>query len=64
MIGYTITGYDVSRIKCTPEDVSNELLPTDVKAGSIAIAVDDSQTPPTETAYCFWDGAWVELSSD
>lgn len=62
MIGYTITGYDVSRIKCTPSDVTN--LPTDVKAGSIAIAVDDSQDPPTETAYCFWDGEWVELSSD
>ena len=60
MIGYTITGYDVSRIRCTTEDVEN--LPTDVKAGSIAIAVDDSQDTPTETAYCFWDGEWVSLS--
>lgn len=60
MIGYTITGYDVSRIKCTPDDVEN--LPTDVKEGSIAISVDGSQNPPTETPYVFWKGEWVEIS--
>lgn len=62
MIGYTITGYDVSRIKCTKDDVDNDLLPTNVKAGSIAIAVDDSQNPATETVYVFWDGQWVALN--
>lgn len=56
MIGYTITGYDVSRIVfASPDDAED--LPKNVKDGSIAIDQADDTT-----IYVFWKGDWVEVS--
>lgn len=66
MIGYTITGYDISFIKFTSAE-ELESLPTNVKPGSIAVLmVPDSEETPTkivETPYVFWDGKWNEISA-
>ena len=57
MIGYAITGYDVSHIRCSADDAPDGL-PMNVKAGSIAIAVNDDNT---ENCYVFWEGQWYKF---
>ncbi len=63
MIGYTITGYDVSRIVFTSPDTV-DTLPTNVRDGSIAILQAENEGTVTETPYVFWKGDWVEITTN